>query len=118
MLTALGTDTVYDTVFVDYSLTGQTLDPNDPKYYFVHNRVGTLSYIKPNVDRYDAGNGNIHRNGAVTIQDIHPKLHTSNISGNVTTVSGNIQFNASMATCPIILCKHNCKQYYTMLQVM
>ena len=100
LLTALGTDTsVYDTVFVDYSLTGQTLDPNDSNITLFYNRVGTMSYIgNQNADRYDAGSGNIQSNGAVTIQDISSEIaDTSNISGNVTTVSGNIQFNASMA---------------------
>jgi hypothetical protein len=99
LLTALGTDTsVYDTVFVDYSLTGQTLDPNDSNITLFYNRVGTMSYIgNQNADRYDAGAGNIQSNGAVTIQDISSEItDTSNISGNVTTVSGNIQFNASM----------------------
>ena len=74
MLTALGTDTrVYDTVFVDYSLTGQTLDPNDPKYYFVHNRVGTLSYIEPKMlTDMMLVTATYNPNGAVTIQDIHP----------------------------------------------
>ena len=100
LLTALGTDTsVYDTVFVDYSLTGQTLDPNDSNITLFYNRVGTLSYIgNQNADRYDAGGGNIQSNGAVTIQDISSEIaDTSNVSGNITTVSGNIQFNASMA---------------------
>ena len=87
-LTNLGSDaSIYDTLFVDYSLVGTTLDPSNANVSRFYNRVGTLMYHgNPSAD-VDA---NGVANGVVTINDISTENKDANISGNLT-------FSASMA---------------------
>ena len=87
-LTNLGTDaTIYDTLFVDYSLVGTTLDPSNANVSRYYNRVGTLMYSgNPSADVQANGVAN----GVVTINDIS----TENKDANIT---GNLSFSASMA---------------------
>ena len=87
-LTNLGTDsTIYDTLFVDYSLVGTTLDPSNANVSRYYNRVGTLMYSgNPLADVQANGVAN----GVVTINDISTENKDSNITGN-------LSFSASMA---------------------
>jgi hypothetical protein len=87
-LTNLGTDaSIYDTLFVDYSLVGTTLDPSNANVSRYYNRVGTLMYHgNPSADVLANGVAN----GVVTINDIS----TENKDANIT---GNLSFSASMA---------------------
>ncbi len=87
-LTNLGTDaTIYDTLFVDYSLVGTTLDPSNANVSRYYNRVGTLMYSgNPSADVQANGVAN----GVVTINDISTENKDANISGN-------LSFSASMA---------------------
>ena len=87
-LTNLGTDaTIYDTLFVDYSLVGTTLDPSNANVSRYYNRVGTLMYSgNPSADVQASGVAN----GVVTINDISTENKDANISGN-------LSFSASMA---------------------
>ena len=87
-LTNLGTDAgIYDTLFVDYSLVGTTLDPSNANVSRYYNRVGTLMYHgNPSADIQANGVAN----GVVTINDIS----TENKDANIT---GNLSFSASMA---------------------
>ena len=87
-LTNLGTDaSIYDTLFIDYSLVGTTLDPSNANVSRYYNRVGTLMYSgNPSADVQANGVAN----GVVTINDIS----TENKDANIT---GNLSFSASMA---------------------
>ena len=87
-LTNLGTDaSIYDTLYVDYSLVGTTLDPSNANVSRYYNRVGTLMYHgNPSADVQANGVAN----GVVTINDISTENKDANISGNLT-------FSASMA---------------------
>lgn len=87
-LTNLGTDaTIYDTLFVDYSLVGTTLDPSNANVSRYYNRVGTLMYNgNPSADVLANGVAN----GVVTINDISAENKDANITGN-------LSFSASMA---------------------
>ena len=87
-LTNLGTDaSIYDTLYVDYSLVGTTLDPSNANVSRYYNRVGTLMYHgNPSADVQANGVAN----GVVTINDIS----TENKDANIT---GNLSFSASMA---------------------
>ena len=87
-LTNLGTDaSIYDTLFIDYSLVGTTLDPSNANVSRYYNRVGTLMYSgNPSADVQANGVAN----GVVTINDISTENKDANISGNLT-------FSASMA---------------------
>jgi|TARA_A100001011_G_scaffold226842_2_gene234910 hypothetical protein len=87
-LTNLGSDaSIYDTLYVDYSLVGTTLDPSNANVSRYYNRVGTLMYHgNPSADVQANGVAN----GVVTINDIS----TENKDANIT---GNLSFSASMA---------------------
>ena len=87
-LTNLGSDaSIYDTLYVDYSLVGTTLDPSNANVSRYYNRVGTLMYHgNPSADVQANGVAN----GVVTINDISTENKDANISGNLT-------FSASMA---------------------